>query len=690
MQKKIEFFERVLDYKPLPKQLEFHNLTNKFKAYIGGLGSGKSFAGIFETIYTVLSYPKVLNVTLAPTNKLLKDSVIKTFREYCPKEFVRKYNRSDQRMEFINKSEILFRSCEDMKSIDRLRNINIGDFWIDEARGVPYYAWEVLVGRLRQLHAPLTGRITTTPIGYRWQWKKFVRDNNPQYAWVNSSSRENIYLPKDYIATLESEYAGSFAKQEIDGQFVNFEGLVYESFNRNIHILTSAEQIVLKDVVIGLDFGFTNQTAIAVLGIDTDKRVYLIDEFYEKRIMMTQLIEVLRDFKKKYNFSRIYADPSEPQFIEQLGSEFITEKAINDIMPGISEVSSRMQVQKDGRPRFYILNKCTNAIMELENYRYPDKKEEKPEQEKPLKVQDHLCFIKGTKILTSKGNKNIEDVKIGDFVLTRKGWKPVIVSAETNKNEEIYEISISDGRKLRCTGNHPFWVKNKGWIKADALRYAYILVDANSYVWKASNLMGKVIINQMMDIGDIQIKNSINQSICTELFGNLIMEQYRQNTTYITKTEIKTIIKYQILKWLLQKNILKDIQKNVILNILKELDCLQKNGMQAKKEINGIVNIGKNLLQKHLLKENLSVNNVEKNILPEHRTKIQNSAIQTARQNPCVLGVRKLKKKQAVYNIYVSDCHEYFANGILVSNCDAIRYGVMGIKSYASGDLSYI
>ena len=30
----------------------------------------------------------------------------------------------------------------------------------------------------------------------------------------------------------------------------------------------------------------------------------------------------------------------------------------------------------------------------------------------------------------------------------------------------------------------------------------------------------------------------------------------------------------------------------------------------------------------------------------------------------------------AVYNLYVSECHEFFANGILVSNCDALRYAM--------------
>ncbi len=35
--------------------------------------------------------------------------------------------------------------------------------------------------------------------------------------------------------------------------------------------------------------------------------------------------------------------------------------------------------------------------------------------------------------------------------------------------DEIYEIELENGEIFRCTSNHPFLVKNKGWIKAEDL-----------------------------------------------------------------------------------------------------------------------------------------------------------------------------------------------------------------------------
>jgi hypothetical protein len=39
-----------------------------------------------------------------------------------------------------------------------------------------------------------------------------------------------------------------------------------------------------------------------------------------------------------------------------------------------------------------------------------------------------------------------------------------------------------------------------------------------------------------------------------------------------------------------------------------------------------------------------------------------------------VVALRQLDETAEVYNLTVADTPEYFANGVLVHNCDAIRY----------------
>jgi IMP dehydrogenase/GMP reductase len=67
------------------------------------------------------------------------------------------------------------------------------------------------------------------------------------------------------------------------------------------------------------------------------------------------------------------------------------------------------------------------------------------------------CFVPGTKVLTKDGLKPIEQIVIGDVVLTHTGsWKKVINTMEFDREEQIVSIN-----GIECTKNHEFYVINK-------------------------------------------------------------------------------------------------------------------------------------------------------------------------------------------------------------------------------------
>lgn len=64
------------------------------------------------------------------------------------------------------------------------------------------------------------------------------------------------------------------------------------------------------------------------------------------------------------------------------------------------------------------------------------------------------CFVPDTKVITSSGVKNIQDITIRDQVLTHDGsFRSVINTLKFDRNEEI--ISING---IECTKNHEFYV----------------------------------------------------------------------------------------------------------------------------------------------------------------------------------------------------------------------------------------
>jgi hypothetical protein len=86
-----------------------------------------------------------------------------------------------------------------------------------------------------------------------------------------------------------------------------------------------------------------------------------------------------------------------------------------------------------------------------------------------------FCSPSGTKVNTDEGLKNIEDLKVGDYVLS---YNESNQSYKKNIIQEVYDreyvgdlltIELEDGTELKLTPEHPVYVKNKGWMNAGNL-----------------------------------------------------------------------------------------------------------------------------------------------------------------------------------------------------------------------------
>ncbi len=89
------------------------------------------------------------------------------------------------------------------------------------------------------------------------------------------------------------------------------------------------------------------------------------------------------------------------------------------------------------------------------------------------------CFVAGTEVVTRRGQRRIEQIVVGDLVLSRHVrsgelcWKPVLRTT-TRPPEKTLSVAIGDER-LRCTSGHLFWVSGDGWKKASQLTAGDIL-----------------------------------------------------------------------------------------------------------------------------------------------------------------------------------------------------------------------
>ncbi|TBL69886.1 polymorphic toxin-type HINT domain-containing protein [Paenibacillus thalictri] len=109
-----------------------------------------------------------------------------------------------------------------------------------------------------------------------------------------------------------------------------------------------------------------------------------------------------------------------------------------------------------------------------------------------VSTSDCNCFVAGTKILTEEGEKNIEDVQVGDKVLSKDeatgevGYKEVTATFN-HESDEIYNIHVG-GQTIESTFNHPFYVQGKGWTFVKDLKVGDLLAQSDGNTLKVDSI----------------------------------------------------------------------------------------------------------------------------------------------------------------------------------------------------------
>jgi intein/homing endonuclease len=95
-------------------------------------------------------------------------------------------------------------------------------------------------------------------------------------------------------------------------------------------------------------------------------------------------------------------------------------------------------------------------------------------------------------VLTDEGEKNIEDIKVGDKVLSKDeatgevAYKEVTATFN-HETDEIYKIHVG-GQAIESTFNHPFYVKDKGWTFVKDLKPGDLLVQSDGNTLKIDSI----------------------------------------------------------------------------------------------------------------------------------------------------------------------------------------------------------
>ena len=80
------------------------------------------------------------------------------------------------------------------------------------------------------------------------------------------------------------------------------------------------------------------------------------------------------------------------------------------------------------------------------------------------------CFKDGALITTDIGYKNIEDIRVGDMVLTHKNRFREVIKLMVSISSNLYELNICGSPKTEVTGDHPYYVRRMSHVWDSDLR----------------------------------------------------------------------------------------------------------------------------------------------------------------------------------------------------------------------------
>lgn len=255
-------------------QAAFIQLKHKFKAFVGGFGSGKTWVGSTAMCARYWNTPRVNQGYFAPTFPHIRDIFYPTIEEVAFNLDLRvDIKEGNKEVHFYSGGG--YRGTTICRSMERPHNIigfKIGYGFIDEFDVLPTNkakdAWRKIIARLRWENAKNGIDVTTTPEGFRETHRLFVAEceNNPalknNYGIIQASTYDNeLNLPADYIPSLIETYPSELIDAYIDGQFCNLtSGTVYRSYNRVTH---NSNEVIQEGepLFVGMDFNVGNMAA---------------------------------------------------------------------------------------------------------------------------------------------------------------------------------------------------------------------------------------------------------------------------------------------------------------------------------------------------------------------------------------------------------------------------------------------
>jgi hypothetical protein len=308
--------------------------------FLGGFGSGKTYAGILKMLLLLDKYPNSRGAIVRKQFGQLQKTTLQTLFAVLPSAGYTR--RNEQFVDLRNGSRLYFMHLDTEDSLNVLRGLELSFVFVDQLEELEEDAWDLLEARVgRWSHAQ---RVGGWPKGWKhrnisgkelpprymfasanspgfesWVYRRWSPDSAEADHWkvrgyrvLINSSRENAFLGEANLSTMLSKGA-EWVRRWVDAAWGEVEGQLHSISPLSLVFPTPELLAQIKDThrkFRALDHGDTSPACCLWGSSDRDGNIFITQEYYKADALISKHRENISFLSKGdfYDFS--VADPS--------------------------------------------------------------------------------------------------------------------------------------------------------------------------------------------------------------------------------------------------------------------------------------------------------------------------------------------------------------------------------------------
>lgn len=347
--------------------------------------------GVGESLVLAQDYQKGKSTTYSVFFKILPGQETNPYKDGDPEHspIVDTWHANDKRLVYVT-GHVAW-----LGGADKWNRFAGGEYcriWCDEVGHYPpntdlYDLHEMLITRQRTEIGPNTTLWTSTGNGFNQFYditeRQVNADEQPlpwadQMEVVVASTEHNTLLPADGLDKIRRQFKGTAREEQgLHGGFAAAEGLVYEGFNRQQHVISDDEATARVGDwrMYGYDAGWKDPRVLLEIGRTPHGQLVVVDMLYESGIHVGDPTAPSKGTALDWLAGRpegiAYCEHAPADIDAFRAAGWPAVKAEKDIDGGIDHVRERLETD-DGRPGLLVAESCVPLVQECLSYKEDD------------------------------------------------------------------------------------------------------------------------------------------------------------------------------------------------------------------------------------------------------------------------------------------------------------------------------